>query len=106
MNELLQHLEYGKILLYFSIAAIILTIITHFLLKRFRFVKYFPGLIFMFIGLYYLYKVGNDFTSSDSLNNILFFMLSFGAGIIGLLSALIIGIFNKEKKVRKKDKEE
>lgn len=106
MEELLQHLEYGKILTYFSLAAIILTYITHLIFRKYKFVKYIPGLIFMFVGLYYLYNVGTDFTTSDSLNSILIFMVGFATGIIGMLSALIIGVFNKEKKVKKKDSSE
>ncbi len=106
MKEVLQHLEYGKILIYFSLAAIILTYLTHLIFKKYKFVKYIPGFIFMFAGLYFLYDVGTDFTTSDSLDGILFFMVGFIAGIIGMLSALIIGIFNKEKKVKKKDKEQ
>ena len=101
MKELFRHLEYGKILIYFSLAAIILTYLTHLIFKKHKFVKYIPGLIFMFVGLYFLYDAGTDFTTSDSLNGILFFMVGFIAGIIGMLSALIIGVFNKESKEKR-----
>lgn len=106
MEAIIQHLEYGKILIYFSLAAIILTYITHLVFKKYKFAKYIPGFMSMLIGLYYLYNVGTDFTSSESLNSILFFMVGFATGIVGMLSALIIGVFNKEKKVKKKDNSE
>lgn len=104
MEELMLHLKNARTLVYVSLAAIVLTFATHLIFAKYRFVKYIPGFILIIIGLYNIYKASSDFTSPDSLNPILIFLICFLGGIIGLFSGLIIGIYNKPKRVRKKNK--
>lgn len=97
MDDLKLHLEYGKTLAYVSIIAMAITITTHLIFKRNRYIKYLPGLIFIGIGLYNLFSV-SDITSKQSITNFLLMLMGFGGGIIGLFTGLIIGIYNKPRK--------
>lgn len=99
MEELKLHLEYGKTLAYVSVIAATITITTHLIFKRNRYIKYLPGLIFIAIGFYNLISI-NDITSRQSITNFLLMIMGFGGGIIGLFTGLIIGIWNKPRKVK------
>lgn len=102
MGEFLEHLEYAKLLGYVSLASIIITYITHRIFRNInRAIKYLPGIFLIIFGLYNLYTVGNDLTRTAGISNLVFFMLGVGAGFIGLLFGLILGVYNKEKKVKK-----
>ena len=103
MEELMLHLKNAKILAYVSLVAIVITFATYFIFSKHRFVKYIPGFILIIISLYNIYQASSDFTSPDSLNLILIFLICFLGGIIGLFSGLIIGIYNKPKRVRKEE---
>lgn len=105
MGEFLEHLEYAKLLGYISLASIIITYITHRIFRKTnRGIKYLPGLFFICIGLYNLYTVGNDLTRTAGISNLVLFIIGIGAGFIGLLFGLILGVYNKEKKVKKRKK--
>ena len=101
MEEFLVHLDSGKAFIYVSLAAVVITLITNFIFKGNKFVKYIPGIIFIVVGLYSLYQMNGDFTSSDSISNLLLFLICFVGGTIGLLVGLIIGIYKKPKRIKK-----
>lgn len=100
MEDLLKHLENWEIILYVSLACIGLTIIADILFKKYRYVKYIPGLIFIIIGVFNIYLVLDALTETQSIKNISLFILLVAGGIIGLLTALIIGIYKKPIKVK------
>lgn len=100
MEELLKHLDNGKALGFVSLAAIIITIIAHLFFKKYRYIKYLPGIIITGIGLYSLYKVMNDLTANKSINSLLMFLMGFLGGFVALSTALIIGIYEKPRKVK------
>lgn len=105
MGEFLEHLEYTKLLGYISLASVIITYITHRIFRKTnRGIKYLPGMLFIGIGLYNLYTVGNNLTRTAGISNLLLFIIGVGAGFIGLLFGLILGVYNKEKKVKKRNK--
>lgn len=107
MAELKLHLDNGRLLIYISIITMIATIVTHLIFKKYRFMKYVPGFILLIIGVYNLYMVSSELTSSESIKNILLFVIYFIAGFVGLFSGLIIGIYNKPRKSKvKKEKTE
>ncbi len=102
MDEFLDHLEYAKLFGYISLASIIITYITHRIFRKTnRGIKYLPGILLISIGVYNLYTVGNDLTRSAGISNLVLFMIGVGTGLIGLLFGLILGIYNKEKKLKK-----
>lgn len=106
MGEFLEHLEYTKLFVYGSIASIIITYITHrVFLRSNRGIKYLPGIFLIGIGVYNLYTVGNDLTRTAGISNLVLFMIGVGTGLIGLLFGLILGVYNKEKRVKRKKKE-
>ena len=100
MEDLLKHLENWEIILYVSLACIGLTIIADILFKKHRYVKYIPGLIFIIIGVFNIYLVLDALTETQSIKNISLFILLVAGGIIGILTALIIGIYKKPIKVK------
>lgn len=102
MGEFLEHLEYAKLFGYISLASIIITYITHRIFRKTnRGIKYLPGIFLIGIGLYNLYTVGSNLTRTAGISNLVLFMIGVGTGFIGLLFGLILGIYNKEKKVKK-----
>ena len=106
MEELVNHLDNAKTLFYVSLAAVVVTLITHLIFKRYKYVKYLPGVAFIGFGFFSLYQVGNQLTESQSISNILLFLICVVGGFTGLLFALIIGIYNKPRRKRKKDKKD
>lgn len=101
MDEFLLHLEYVKLIGYVAIFSIVITFITYLIFKKYRLVKYIPGTILITFGLYSIYTIKGDLISPEGLNKIIFFLIGFGGGIISLLTGLILGVYNKEKKVKK-----
>lgn len=106
MAELKLHLDNGKLLIYISLITMLATFITHLIFKKYRLMKYIPGFILFIIGIYNFYIVSSELTSSESLNNILMFLIGVIAGFIGLFSGLIIGIYNKPRKIKVKKERE
>ncbi len=105
MDEFLEHLDYAKLLAYISLAVIIITYITHRIFRKTnRAIKYLPGLFLIIIGLYNLYTVGNDITRTAGISNLVLFLIGVGSGFVGLLFGLILGVYNKEKRPKKKRK--
>lgn len=101
MRELLNYLENGETLLFVSLSAVVVTMVAHLIFKKYRFIKYIPGLIYMALGIYNLLLVYDDIVSANSMDNILLFLMLFVSGIIGLFFALILGIYNKPRREKK-----
>lgn len=104
LKELTVHLEYGKILIYISLAGIVFTYIMHLLFRKYGLVKYIPGLLLVSFGLYSLFNIDTSIVNVEGVNDLLMFVLGVGSGTIALLFGLILGIYNKEKKPKKDKK--
>ena len=100
--ELGSYFKDSNILIYVSLALMAITLLTHFIFKKIRVIKYLPGLIVVIIGIYNFYEVMNNITAMSSLPNLLLFIVGVVSGLVGLLFALIIEIFVKPVKKRKK----
>lgn len=101
MEELKVHLEFGKIIAAVCLMAIIITILIYFIFRKerkYRLLKYIPGLILVGIGLFNLFYLGIDLPGINEFNKVLIIVISLVSGFISLFTGLIIGIINKGKK--------
>lgn len=101
MEELIVHLAFGKVLAFVSLVAIVMTGIMYYLSKeqrKYRAVKYIPGLIFIFIGVFNLIRLGIKVPEVEEFSNVLSIVMALVGGFVALFSALIIGIVTKKEK--------
>lgn len=108
LDELLLYIDNSTVIIYMSVAAAVLTVVTHFIFRnQNRFMKYLPGIILVIIGIYYLYTVSGTLVENESLAEIMSFVTFVISGLLGMLSALILGVYEKpiKKKSKKKRKE-
>lgn len=107
MNELLDHLEYAKLLGYVSLGIMVITYIAHAIFREHRWPKYIPGLIVIVIGMYSLWTLGSDSSWIKGISNMVTILIGMGSGVMGLFFGLILGVYNKPKKIKKlKDSKE
>lgn len=103
LDELLEHLSDSVIILYVSLAAVILTVITHFIFRRHnRFIKYLPGIFIMIFGIYNLYTILDSLVENESLTELMSFITYVVSGFVGIFIALILGIYEKPRKRKKR----
>lgn len=95
MEEFIMHLDYAKKLGALSVGVILITIITYFIFKKNRFIKYLPGLILFIIGLYNLLFLGKGSNSANELNRISLAIMAMVTSFVGLATGLIIGVWGK-----------
>lgn len=106
LEELLSYASDSLIILYMVLAVIILTIITHFIFrKRNRLIKYLPGIFVLLYGIFNLYTVLDSLVEHESLDVLMSFVIYGVSGSVGIFSALILGIYEKPRKTKKKKKE-
>lgn len=101
LNEILDYMGYGKSLVFIFLGAMVVTYIFHRFFKEQRWVKYMPGLAMLIFGLYSLTRI--DISSSNFIhdNSITSFVTGMAGGLATLLFGLILGVFNKPKKVKR-----
>lgn len=106
MEELLNYTGYGKSLAFIFLGAIVVTYIFHRLFRQQRWAKYMPSLGMLIFGLYNLTEI--DISSNTFLqdNSLMGFVTGIAGGLATLLFGLILGVFNKPKKVRKSRKKQ
>lgn len=97
MKDLVIHLEFAKILGIFSVLGIVATIITFFMARKNRIIKYIPGVLLIAFGLYNLIYLGGDSLSAEEFNRLSMAILGMISGILGLFTGLIIGVITKVK---------
>lgn len=105
-GELMEYMDLAKIMLYVTLGGIVITLIFHLILKDYRFVKYLPGALIVLAGLYNLLTIFNDLTEKSSIKNLELFLILEVAGFSSLFFALIIGIYTKPRKIKRKKKVE
>ena len=98
LKELTDYMDYTKPMIYVALGAIIVTLVTHLIFRKYRAVKYLPGLIIIMAGFYNLYNVMDKLTASSSINDLTMFLILTVAGFISLFSALILTIYDKPVK--------
>ncbi len=104
MKEMLDHLEYTKLFLIISLGMIALTYLAHIISWNKRIVKYIPGLVSIAIGLYGFLTINSKIIFLDDINKLTIFFLGISVGLVGMLVAFILGIYNKDKvKLNKKN---
>lgn len=103
LDELIGYASDSVVILYVSLVAIILTVITHFIFRRHnRFIKYLPGIFIITLGIYNLYTVLDSLVENESLSELMSFVIYIVSGFVGIFIALILGIYEKPRKRRKK----
>lgn len=80
--------------------SILITFLAYWVTNRNRIMKYLPAIILIVVSLYELYVGLNTITEESGVNSIMIFGLTFVAGFVGFCYALILGILNKNKKVK------
>lgn len=102
MLELVEQSSYITISAGVCAAMILLVIVVHFLTRHVRFMKYLPGIAAVVIGATALTASLDDFLVASEIDRVVLYGILLGAGLIGILSAWILGILDKEVKPRKK----
>ena len=101
--ELAEYFDNASLMVGVTAGVMALTLITYFLFKKIRIIKYLPGFIVLMIGLYNLNTVLDVLTAESSLPVLLLAVIGIVAGLVGMLFALVIGILAKPvKKKRRK----
>jgi len=101
VKELLLYINV-KNTIFFSIAPIVISVIVHLLFKRHRFIKYLPGMVLLLYGIFNLYRSIEALNGIESLNQMSLGALTSVSGVVGLATALIIGIYHKPIKNKRK----
>ena len=90
-----MHLDYGKKLGALSVGVILITIITYFIFKKNRFIKYLPGIMLFIIGLYNLFFLRKVSSPTNELSRISIAAMAMVTSFVGLATGLIIGVWRK-----------
>lgn len=98
MKEFLEYFEYARVYIVIALGVIAITFILHFLFTKYKYVKYVPGIILIPIGLYGLTGISSSTELLEGVGKFMIFIIGIGGGSIGLLTALMIGVFYKDKK--------
>ena len=102
LAELGGYYDDSSMIIYVTAAVIGITLLTHLIFRKIRIMKYLPGLIVLGIGLFNIYSIKDNLTADESLVNLLLFIIGTVAGLVGMLFALIIGIYSKPVKRKKR----
>ena len=102
LAELGGYYDDSRMIIYVTAAVMGITLLTHLIFRKIRIMKYLPGLIVLGIGLFNLYTVKDTLTADESLVNLLLFIIGTVAGLVGMLFALIIGIYSKPVKRKRR----
>lgn len=104
IQEIFGYMEYGKLLAFVFLGAIVVTYLFHRLFKDQRWIKYIPGFALLIFGLYSLTQIDISPNSFLKDNSLVGFITGIAGGLATLLFGLILGVFNKPKKIKKKKK--
>ncbi|WP_409228883.1 cytochrome C biosynthesis protein [Gudongella sp. SC589] len=103
LAELGGYYDDSRMIIYVTAGVMGITLLTHLIFRKIRIMKYLPGLIVLGIGLFNLYSVMDTLTADESLVNLLLFIIGTVAGLVGMLFALIIGIYSKPVKKKRRN---
>lgn len=103
LKELMGHVGDSKVIVYVSLAAILITVIIHFIFRKYsKYIKYLPGLIMIVTGIIRLFTTFDLILEAEGLENLMFFTTFVVSGFIGIFAALILGVYEKPVKKKKK----
>lgn len=97
LNLFASHSSYIILTLGVMIVGVVLTFVVNFAAGELKFVKYIPGLILVFIGMFSLFLVINRLFETSSLDNLIVFVTGVSAGVVSLIFALMIGIATSDR---------
>jgi hypothetical protein len=100
--ELAEYFDNASLMMWVTAGVMALTLVTYFLFKKIRILKYLPGFVVLLIGLYNLNSVLDVLTAESSLPVLLLAVIGVVAGLVGMLFALVIGIIAKPVKKRRR----
>jgi len=100
--ELAEYFDNASLMVGVTAGVMALTLVTFFLFKKIRVLKYLPGFVVLLIGLYNLNSVLDVLTAESSLPVLLLAVIGVVAGLVGMLFALVIGIIAKPVKKRRR----
>lgn len=89
--------QYIMFVIIASIVGIVLTFLINMTSRKLKFIKYIPGLLLIFIGMFSLIIVLNSLFDRESLNNIIISLIALTSGACSLIFGLCIGIYNKDR---------
>lgn len=79
-----------------SILAMAVTFVVNMMSKKLAFLKYIPGLVLIFAGIFSLLMVLNNLFARASLNNLIISLIGLTSGACAILFAMCLGIYNKD----------
>lgn len=97
LNLVMDHQSKTTIFPLASLFAILGVYLIYWISNRNKYIKYVPGFILVFIGVYNLVEGLPKITDETGLNMILRFGIFFVSGFVALCYALILGIINKSR---------
>lgn len=107
IKELIQtHDEYLRMILFATLAMLIITFAVNYFTKRLRFPKYLPGLISLIVGILMLVGLLPNLYLKEYLGNLVISMVAIGVGVVGLAFGMILGVlFKRTSRYEKSEKE-
>ncbi len=97
MKEFLEYFEYARAYIFIALGIMIVTLILHLLFKKHKYVKYIPGIVLLPIGLYGLFGIASAEDLIKGISKFMIFIIGVGGGFVGLLTALMLGGYSKDK---------
>ncbi len=96
IKELIQtHDEYLRMILFATLAMLIITFAVNYFTERIRFPKYLPGLISLIVGIVMLVGLIPNIYMKEYLGNLVISMTAIGVGVVGLAFGMILGVLFK-----------
>ncbi|MDO5690001.1 MAG: hypothetical protein Q4G61_07115 [Tissierellia bacterium] len=84
-----------------ALLAVVATYLIYWATNRNRYIKYIPGVVLVFIGLYSLSEGLPRITSAEGVDLINRFGIFFVSGFVALCFALILGVRSKYQRMKK-----
>ncbi|NLD18244.1 MAG: hypothetical protein GX666_11790 [Tissierellia bacterium] len=107
IKELIQtHDDYLRMILFATLAMLIITFAVNYFTERIRFPKYLPGLISLIIGVIMLAGLIPNLYLKEYLGNVVISMVAIGVGIVGLAFGMILGVLFKRPAKYEKDEKD
>lgn len=107
IQELIKtHDEYLQMILFATLAMLVITFAVNYFTERIRFPKYLPGLASLIVGIVMLIGLIPNIYLKEYLGNLVISMTAIGVGVVGLAFGMILGVLFKRPHKRKREAEE
>ena len=101
LEEVLDYMGYGKLLIYAFIGGLVLTFLLYLFVREQRWIKYVPGLLMLIYGLFSLNRIDLSVNNFLEDNSLIGFIIGMAGGFATLLFGLILGVYNKPRKKKR-----